>query len=62
MDISGPLHRRNFAQDLLRLFPGLTVRYTDYYYRLTNRHTREDLIVLPRQEPLTELTLPPAGP
>lgn len=57
MDTSGPQHRRNFAQDLQRLFPGLTVRYTDYYYRLTNRHTREDLIVLPLQEPLTELTL-----
>lgn len=49
--------RQSFAQDLQRLFPGLTVKYTDYYYRLTNRFTNDDLIVLPLQESPTELTL-----
>lgn len=57
METPGLQHRRNFAQDLQRLFPGITVRYTDYYYRLTNRYTRDDLIVLPLQDSLTELTL-----
>ncbi|WP_433654912.1 helix-turn-helix transcriptional regulator [Klebsiella variicola] len=57
MDTSRHQLRRSFAQDLQRLFPGLTVKYTDYYYRLTNRFTQEDLIVLLLQAPLTELTL-----
>lgn len=40
-------------QDLLRLFPGVTVKYTESYYRLTNRFTDDDLIVLLLQEPVT---------
>lgn len=57
MDTSRHQYRRSFAQDQQRLFPGLTVKYTDYYYRLTNRFTHDDLIFLHLQEPLTELTL-----
>lgn len=57
MDASRHQHRQSFAQDLQRLFPGLTVKYTDYYYRMTNRFTDDDLIVIPLQELVTELTL-----
>lgn len=54
----------SFAQDLQRLFPGLTVKYTAYYYRLTNRFTDDDQIIFlqqaagtPARDMRTQITL-----